>query len=435
MNKKQYNNVIDWTLKHDSAAQTEDSLATARAIFKNMGVALPNGDMQEVYDTIKTNQYMGWRTCTMQEAQEAANKGTAAIGISKDRMVILSATDEEEPVAETASVMTISANASAYAVTNLEYYTYGCGTTTNSTTTINADPFHYSNIEFIRIKKYDMTSYGGDSDVTTIVTKSTLSLDQYFEVMAANRANVAFVINDALKNELNAQATLFQSTAIMFTVPFYFYLAKLGVDDMVSNGIISDESAEYYGIWASETNRLLRAANKISNLIQLTLAVVTMVYSIYNIVSAIKVAKMSTNSTQTYYSASYKAAVDNTDELFGELSAAGTKYTKENTMWICRNPDGKICWLETGTDNAGFKHILNGHPVSSFSSFNVSSEVGVSSLIYDVVSTQTPVGTYGADGLVYAYGGNKYLTVVISTNGYVVNAYNVSNDIGRIIFY
>ena len=130
MNTKHYNNVIDWTLKHDTAAQTEGSLATARAVFNNMGVALPNGDMQEVYDTIKTNQYMGWRACTMQEAQQAANNGTAAIGISKDRVVVLSATDEEEPVAETAAVMTISENTSAYAVADLAYYAYSCGTTT-----------------------------------------------------------------------------------------------------------------------------------------------------------------------------------------------------------------------------------------------------------------------------------------------------------------
>ena len=130
MNKKQYNNVIDWTLKHNTAAQTEDSLATARAVFNNMGVALPNGSMQEVYDTIKTNKYMGWRACTMEEAQQAANNGTAAIGISKDAVVILSAIDEEEPVAETATVMTLSEKTSVFAVTNLEYYTYSCCTTT-----------------------------------------------------------------------------------------------------------------------------------------------------------------------------------------------------------------------------------------------------------------------------------------------------------------
>ena len=436
MNKKQYNNVIDWTLTHDQSAQTEDSLKTARTVFKNMGVALPQGDLKQVSDVLKTDDYMGWRSCTMQEAQAAADRGIAAIGVSEEKIIILAANDEEQPVTVTASVMTLSDTAAVSAESDLAFYSYSYGTTDDSPSTTNSfDPFHYSNIEFLRIKKYDMTSYGGDSDITTIVTKSTLSPDKYFEAMAADRTKVAFVINDSLKNQLNEQAILFQNTAVMFTVPFYFYLAKLGVDDMASNGIIVDKSAEYYGIWASETNRLLQEANKVSNQIQLTLAVATLLYSIYNIVSAIKTAKMSMNSTQTYYSAQYKTAVSETDDLFDQLSKNGTKYTKENTMWIVRKADGSICWLETGDMSSGFKHILNRHPVSQFSSFNVSSEVGVSSLIYNTVSTKTPIGTYKSGGLVYSFGNQKYLNIVIGSNGYIVDAYNVSNSISGITFY
>lgn len=133
MNKKQYNNVIDYTLKHEVSAQTDDSLAAARAIFDNMGVALPQGDMKTVYETIKTNDYMAWKSCTMQEAQAAADNGIAAIGISEDRIVVLWATDEEEPVAQTASVMALDENTSAYSVAGLEYYSYGYGTTNNPT--------------------------------------------------------------------------------------------------------------------------------------------------------------------------------------------------------------------------------------------------------------------------------------------------------------
>ena len=76
MNKKQYNNVIENTLKHE---HTDDSLSIARTIFHNMGVALPQGDIRTVYETVKTNNYMGWKSCTMQEAQAAANKGVASI--------------------------------------------------------------------------------------------------------------------------------------------------------------------------------------------------------------------------------------------------------------------------------------------------------------------------------------------------------------------
>ena len=130
MNKKQYNNVIDYTLKHDQSAKTDNSLATARAIFTNMGVALPQGDMKSVCETIKTGNYMGWKSCTMQEAQAAADNGIAAIGINEDRIVVLCANDEEQPVTQTASVMTLSQNTSAFSVAGLEYYTYSYDTTT-----------------------------------------------------------------------------------------------------------------------------------------------------------------------------------------------------------------------------------------------------------------------------------------------------------------
>ncbi len=127
MNNKQYNNVIENTLKHE---QSEDSLGTARAIFDNMGVALPQGDMKTVYETISTDNYMGWKSCTMQEAQAAADNGTAAIGISEDSIVVISANDEEQPVAQTASVMTLDENTSAFAVDGLQYYSYSYGSTT-----------------------------------------------------------------------------------------------------------------------------------------------------------------------------------------------------------------------------------------------------------------------------------------------------------------
>ena len=121
MDKKQYNNVIVHTLKHELSAQTEDSLAIARAIFNNMGVALPQGDIKHVYEVIKSDDYMGWKSCRSEEAQEAANNGTAAIGISEDRIVVLAAVDEEEPVAETATVMTLSEETLD---DEMNYYTY-----------------------------------------------------------------------------------------------------------------------------------------------------------------------------------------------------------------------------------------------------------------------------------------------------------------------
>ena len=122
MNKRQYNNIIKNTLKR---VHTEDSLSAARAVFKNMGVALPGGDMKEVFETVKTDNYMGWKSCTMEEAQAAANKGTAAIGISDNKIVVLAADDAEEPIEPTAEVLAITDSTPAVAVANLQYYSYG----------------------------------------------------------------------------------------------------------------------------------------------------------------------------------------------------------------------------------------------------------------------------------------------------------------------
>ena len=199
--------------------------------------------------------------------------------------------------------------------------------------------------------------------------------------------------------------------------------------------IISNQSAEYYGIWASEANRLLKAVNKITAQIQLTLAVVSAIYSIYNIVSGIKAAMQSVNSSQTVYATAYRVTADDVDDMFNQLSASNTKFNKENTMWIVRKADGKICWLESGNESSGFKHIMQQHPVSQFATFNVSSELGVSSLIYKTISESYPVGTYGSGGLVYSLGNQKYLNIVISSNGYIVNAYNVSDKINKIVFF
>lgn len=64
----------------------------------------------------------------------------------------------------------------------------------------------------------------------------------------------------------------------------------------------------------------------------------------------------------------------------------------------------------------------------------MNSESELLNFLNSTVSTQIPVGTIGSGGTVYQVG-DKYLNVVISSNGFIVNAYNVTHDIARIIFY
>lgn len=142
MDKKQYNNIIDWTLKHDKTAQTEDSVSTARAVFNNMGVALPQGDCAEIADTLKSNDYMGWRECTAEEAQAAANNGFAAIAIDDDKIIVIGAEDDDEPLGGSASVMTLSPTHPS-STFEMRYYVYSNGDTT---VRFNNDNYNFDQI-------------------------------------------------------------------------------------------------------------------------------------------------------------------------------------------------------------------------------------------------------------------------------------------------
>lgn len=124
MNSKQYNNIINHTLVNEQVAQTGDSLAIARAIFNNMGVALPSGDLSEIMEVLETDDYMGWRACTSENAQRAANSGIAAIGIGENQIVVVAAEDEEGLLVQTASVMTVDEMSVSFDTSNFQYYVY-----------------------------------------------------------------------------------------------------------------------------------------------------------------------------------------------------------------------------------------------------------------------------------------------------------------------
>ena len=134
MNKEQYNNIINRTLANEPAAQAEDSLATTRAIFKNMGVAIPNGSMKEVYETIKTDDYMGWRACTREEALQAAKDGIATIGINEEQIVVIASPDADEPNEQSAFVTMLVEEEVTDGNSAMEYHAYSAATTTVSYT-------------------------------------------------------------------------------------------------------------------------------------------------------------------------------------------------------------------------------------------------------------------------------------------------------------
>lgn len=111
MNSNQYKQVAQTTM-NQALESGADELTAVRAACDNLGVALPNGTSGEVAETLATNDYMGWRACTAEEAQAAANEGVAALY-----------TDGE-------AVSLVLPDAEVTALGSGTYYTYNAASTT-----------------------------------------------------------------------------------------------------------------------------------------------------------------------------------------------------------------------------------------------------------------------------------------------------------------
>ena len=122
MNKEQYNNIIENTLCTDLVEKNDCSLSLVKTILNKMGISLPNGNMQDVFNILQTNNYMGWRLCTLQEAQNLADKGIPAIGISKNRISILKKSNEEAPRINNKAVTSLSESTNIYSVADMLFY-------------------------------------------------------------------------------------------------------------------------------------------------------------------------------------------------------------------------------------------------------------------------------------------------------------------------
>lgn len=133
MTGTQYTNVVHWTLANSPAA---DSAAAAKAVFNNMGVAFPNGSCPEILLTLLSEEYMGWMSCTCQQAREFANAGVATVGIDPSRVVVilpdqpadalLSGTAAETAYAREAGDLALTERAS------MQFFAYAAASTTTT---------------------------------------------------------------------------------------------------------------------------------------------------------------------------------------------------------------------------------------------------------------------------------------------------------------
>lgn len=136
-----------------------------------------------------------------------------------------------------------------------------------------------------------------------------------------------------------------------------------------------------------------------------------------------------------------KNKFESEETLKNELRRNNIKFNEEDIQFIVRDKTGQIVWLESGNNNAGLKHILDGKDGNSGHAKDFERAYGikrdeVSSFLKNVLTEGTIVsnqlhsisgGKLGYERI-YKYQGNYYTLVGIGTNGFIVSAYPISKE-------
>ena len=133
----------------------------------------------------------------------------------------------------------------------------------------------------------------------------------------------------------------------------------------------------------------------------------------------------------------YNHRIINESELIAELEEKGIKFTKEDMLFITKDKTGQTVWLEKGNSGAGLTHIEQRHGQDFLIKQNIRKE--------DIVQHLRNIYTYGnveysrittrnnIEGCekLYCYKENYYILSGIGTNGFVVSAYPIDENVAR----
>ncbi len=113
------------------------------------------------------------------------------------------------------------------------------------------------------------------------------------------------------------------------------------------------------------------------------------------------------------------------EALFNELRENKVKFSERDTLFITRDQDGKITWLERGNEFVGLTHIQKEH-ASQFKKALGVEEADIPNYINAVVQNGTIVKTLpdkGGTKRKYLYKGTYYTVIISGSNGFIVTVY------------
>ena len=113
--------------------------------------------------------------------------------------------------------------------------------------------------------------------------------------------------------------------------------------------------------------------------------------------------------------------ISDSEQLIQQLEQRHEKITRENIMRIERLPSGKIVWLETGNERAGFEHILK--HLKEFEKQGLP-EHELADYIMDALKNGELVGMQGTREIYeVTYNGiTRRVAITVSDNGFIIDA-------------
>jgi uncharacterized phage infection (PIP) family protein YhgE len=119
----------------------------------------------------------------------------------------------------------------------------------------------------------------------------------------------------------------------------------------------------------------------------------------------------------------------NTTNLLDDLANGGVKYNPKDVVAVTKTADGKLVWLENGSDTAGLNHIIKEHG-TDFANRGIS-QADIPNYITQALSEGKIVG-YQGRGIgrpiyEFTYNGiTQRVAITVGSNGFVVGANPVS---------
>lgn len=290
-------------------------------------------------------------------------------------------------------------------------------------TVCSTDPFHHSNVEYVRIKKWRSVKTNGNGnyiecDMSTTATKSYIDDLTYFTVFFPDEDEITtFEINDTLINQLNNIESQYQSQFFKQGRPLCFHKGKVYADGFVSEGKIEYASPEYYGIWAYNGNSVCEIYDRLS----FAFALATTAYSgfMYGFtkVMSLQSMQMTAGQTKTYTNSQYmnvvesqKAIADISDDVAVQLgktditsSSTARRTWRASEMRVAENypmssgfeynksykiVDGKLIQVSHGTAGSQRPDFYNPstNQIIEVKNYTVTTQTGRNSLANNIAT-------------------------------------------------